>query len=189
MYVVSADPDLKACCVRDGPLIWAESIGDLISKATVSKELHDALVTAITESETLGDMLSEQLKEFDVEVARYARYDSVTLVDGKVDEIDDISIHYVNVLEHADRQFTCEIEFEADLVMALNVETEGQYHYDDYEPPRHWSLGKTIRRFPAEIVIDFDPSSPDEIAFVSVYVAGRSVELDSDELSGHYYRW
>jgi PIN domain len=189
-YVVSGDPDLISCCVSDGPLIWSESIGDIISKATVSKELYDALEKAITENETLSDTLAEHLKDLDVETSRRGRYGGPTLMSGKVEQIDDISIHYVNVLEHVGRQFTCEIEFEAELIMELEIEIEGQYNYDDYEPSHHFSLGKTIRRiFLAEIVADFDSTTPDEIAFDSVYVSARSIELDSDELSGRGYRW
>jgi hypothetical protein len=46
-YVVSADPDLKACCSPSGPLFYAASAGDIISQATVSKELHEALEKAL----------------------------------------------------------------------------------------------------------------------------------------------
>jgi PIN domain len=190
VYVVSGDPDLKACCASDNLLIWSDSIGDIVSKATVSKGLYDALVNAITEDEALSETLAEQLKDLDVEAARHARYGNSTLASGKVEQVDDISIHYVNVLEHDGNKFTCEIEFEAELVMALEVEIEGQYHYDDYEPPQHFSLDKAIHRtFLAEIVVNFDPNKSDETAFDSVYVSARSIELDSDELIGRGYRW
>jgi hypothetical protein len=41
-YVVSGDPDLEACCLQPGPLLHAASVGDIISQATVSRELHEA---------------------------------------------------------------------------------------------------------------------------------------------------
>jgi hypothetical protein len=57
-YVVSGDPDLKACCSPSGPLFHAASVTDIISQATVSGELHEALQKALIENERLTDALS-----------------------------------------------------------------------------------------------------------------------------------
>jgi hypothetical protein len=61
-YIVSGDPDLKACCSPSGPLFYAASVGDIISQATVSRELHQALEKALRENERLSDELADQIK-------------------------------------------------------------------------------------------------------------------------------
>jgi hypothetical protein len=48
-YVVSGDPDLKACCSLSGPLFHADSVSAIISRATVSDELHKTLEKALNE--------------------------------------------------------------------------------------------------------------------------------------------
>jgi hypothetical protein len=67
-YVVSGDPDLKACCSESGPLLFAASIEDIISQATVSSELLNVLQAAISADEALIESLSDQLRELPVRI-------------------------------------------------------------------------------------------------------------------------
>ena len=180
-YVVSGDPDLKACCSNSGPLLYAATIGEIISQATVSKELHDALQETLFQSETLSEVLAEQVRELPVERGDM-RLRQLT---GIVNSVDDINVHSVNVLEREGMTFTCEIEFEAGVGLRLEVEQEERFGYEPeaYEPPRVYSVERSIYRgFSAEVVMTFDPKKPDKPEFESVYVFKDSIKVDRDDL-------
>ena len=180
-YVVSGDPDLKECCSTSGPLLHSPSIEDIVSQATVSKELHDALERVLFESEELSESLADQLRELIV-VRGDAR---LRRLSGIVRDVDDISVHYVNVLEREGMTFTCEIEFEARFVLRIELEEKEQfgYEYEDYEPARLSRTEKSIHRvFTAEVVVKFDSEKSDEAELESVYVFKENIELDIDDV-------
>ena len=180
-YVVSGDQDMAACC--SGSLLHATSINDIISQATVSKEVHDALQQALSQSEELSESLSEQVRELtvvrgDLRMRRFS---------GTVHDVDDVNVHSVDALRREGLTFTCEIEFEAALTLRLEIEQEEQfgYRYDDYEPSRVYRTEKSVHRnFIAEIVLTFDPQKSDELELQEVYVAKEDVELDIGDLRG-----
>jgi len=167
-YVVSADQDMEACCSSSGPLLYAKSITDIISQATVSKELHDALERALFNSEALEDLLSEQLRRLTV-VRGDMRLRDLT---GEVQDVGDIQVLSVNVLDRDEMTFTCEIEFEAGLALRLEIE-----HEEDYEPRFQRTARSIYRIFGAEVVVRFDPKNPSAVEFESVYVPKAPVEL------------
>jgi hypothetical protein len=104
-----------------------------------------------------------------------------------VQDVVDVNVYSVNVLEREETTFTCEIEFEAGLVLRLEVEQEEKfgYEYEDYEPSRLYRTTKSIHRnFGAEIVVRFDPQKPDATELESVHVFKDNVELDIDDLRG-----
>src|SRR5262249_52432304 len=138
-YVVSGDPDLKACCSPSSPLLYSASVMDIVSQANVSKELHDALKKALQKDERLSDELADQIKSMEVEVFRGQRSvgESGMTVSGKIDRVDDINILSLSVLDQKDGTLPCEIEVEAELRLDLDVEVEGHFGYDHYEPTRH----------------------------------------------------
>jgi hypothetical protein len=180
-YVVSGDVDMKACCSTLGPLLHAASIEEIISQATVSKELHGALQRTLFASETLSESLAEQVRELTVERGDLR----LRRLSGTVHIVDDINVYSVSVLEREATTFTCEIEFEARLVLRLEVEHEERldYTYEEYEPSRFDRTEKAIyRSFGAEIVVEFDPKKPDETELVSVCVFKENVELDVNDL-------
>jgi hypothetical protein len=195
IYIVSNDPDMKACCENNAAFIHSESISEIISKATVSKAAYDALVKAIEESPSVSEEISEQLKESNVTVPRRFRYIGSRRADisGHVRAISDINIFSTNVLEREGNNFNCEIEFGADIELRLRVEIEGEYGYcddDDYEPPEEYDLNRTVHRtFGAAVVVDFDPDGGDpQIASVCVY--DTDVEIETDNLIDLYdLRW
>jgi hypothetical protein len=182
-YVVSRDPDLEACCSASGPLFYAASVADIISQATVSRELHEALERALTESDQLSNELAEQIKGMSLESGRglSARGYEVSF-SGRIDDVNEIRIQAVSVLDQEDQTFTCQIEFEADLRLYLHVEIEGRYHnHGDYELGSSCLTEESIWQFfYAEVVARFDPEDPKAIEFQSVYVHGHSVELKDD---------
>jgi hypothetical protein len=174
-YVVSGDPDLKACCSVSGPLLYASSIEDVISQATVSKELHEALAGTLFDSDLLREWLSEKLLDLTV-----VRGDSrLRRFSGAVRDVDGIDIDAVNVLEREGMHFECEIEFGAWLVLRLDFE---QQEFEDYEPLRVQTPEKSVhRRFRAEVVVRFDPAKLDETELESVYLDAQDVELEVED--------
>lgn len=192
-YIVSGDPDLKACCSEAGPLFYAESVGDIISQATVSKDLHTALEKALCDNERLGDLLTEQIKEMEIKGSRsiVSHRGNIANFSGKIYGIDDISIHYVNVLEQEDKTFTCEIELEALLCLDLDIETEGEYRgYGDeydYDPPAHYNMSQSVWHiFSAEVIAVFDQNDSQAMEIESVYVHGNTVDIRPDQITD---RW
>lgn len=179
-YVVSGDPDMVECCSSSGPLLHAVSIEVIISQATVSQELHQALEHMLSESELLSDWLAEKLKDLTV-----VRGDMrLRRLSGRVDEVSDVNILSVNIVDRDGVTFTCEIEFEARLRLIVNVEQEEVgYGYDDYEPAQTRRAAKSVSRmFVAEVVVKFDPQKPDQTEFESVYVSRDNIELDVDDV-------
>lgn len=189
-YVVSGDPDLKACCSPSGPLFHAASVGDIVSQATVSRELHEALEKALCENDRLTEELADRIKNMELVPVRGSFRGYQVSVAGQIDDLDEIKIHSVNVLDQEGQTFTCEIEFEAALILDLNVGIEGQYHgYNDYERGRFFTTQESIWHFfSAEVVARFDPKAPEDIEFESVSVYGNSVELSTDQIEDRLFR-
>jgi hypothetical protein len=195
IYVVSQDPDLKACCEGISVFIHSESISDVISKAIVSKATYDSLIEAVSYSEALSDEISLQLKETNVTVPRRSRYvgSRRAEVTGRVRSVSGVNIFNISVLERDGDEFRCEIEFEADIELRVRVEIEGEYGFygeDDYSPPEEHDLNQTVNRsFGAEIVLDFDAvEGVKELKSVLVY--DNDVEIDTDDVIDlSYLHW
>ena len=116
-YVVSRDPDLKECCSEAGPLFYAASVRDVISQATVSKELHGALETALCESDRLRWELIDQIKDKYIVPVSSSFRGGQGRQKSQIDDVDEIYITTVNVLDQQEKTFTCEIEFDAALIV------------------------------------------------------------------------
>ena len=153
-YVVSGDPDLKECCSPSRPLFYAASVADIISQATVSKELHDSLEKALMENERLTDELADQIKSMELVGGSWSmRGRHQVMLSGRIVGVDDINILSVNVLDQEDNTFTCEVELEAGLCVDLNVEV-GEYY--GYEPSSFHTMYRTIYHyFYAEVITKF----------------------------------
>jgi hypothetical protein len=191
-YVVSADPDLKACCsTPSSPLLYAASVADIISQANVSKELHDALENALKANERLNDELADEIKSMELVGSRgpwHMRAGDVS-VSGKIDGVDEINILSVNVLDQEADKFTCEVEVEAGLYLELNVEVSGEYGHGDYKPPSFHNINRTVYDyFYAEVILKFDQKVPGEVEFQSIHVSGNSVELRPDQIEDRWFR-
>ena len=100
-YIVSEDRDFQACCSESGPLFHAESINDIISRATVSQDLHDALEKALNGSEYLRDTLIEKIKKSaTVETSSSGDWQVTT---AEIDDVPSVRIISVRVLDQENR--------------------------------------------------------------------------------------
>ena len=178
-YIVSEDRDFQACCSESGPLFHAESINDIISRATVSQDLHDALEKALNGSEYLRDTLIEKIKESaTVETSSSGDWQVTT---AEIDDVPSVRIISVRVLDQENLKFTCELEVEAEVKLFIIAHRERHYRLDiDSFEGRHVRPTKIAHFYP-EVVVQFDPSTGD-IEFDSVYVPERAVEVDRDDV-------
>jgi PIN domain len=178
-YIVSEDRDLQACCSESGPLFHAESINDIISRATVSQDLHDALEKALNGSEYLRDTLIEKIKESaTVETSSSGDWQVTT---AEIDGVPSVRIISVSVLDQENLKFTCELEVEAEVKLFIIAHRERHYRLDiDSFEGRHVRPTKMAYFYP-EVVVQFDPSTGD-IEFDSVYVPEHAVEVDRDDV-------
>jgi len=178
-YIVSEDRDLQACCSESGPLFHAESINDIISRATVSQDLHDALEKALNGSEYLRDTLIEKIKESaTVETSSSGDWQVTT---AEIDGVPSVRIILVSVLDQENLKFTCELEVEAEVKLFIIAHRERHYRLDiDSFEGRHVRPTKIAYFYP-EVVVQFDPSTGD-IEFDSVYVPEQAVEVDRDDV-------
>jgi PIN domain len=183
-YVVSGDPDLKACCSSSGPLFYAASVGDIVSQAMVSKELHEALERALTKDEQLNSRLANQITGMELASAHVTFQSSEINVSGTILYVSNISIYLVNVLGHEGSTFTCEIEFEAELSLDLDVKIRRLYDNEDTEGrPDSYSVSTSIYRiFYAEVMATFERGPPQALSIDAVDVSGSAVELSNRDI-------
>ena len=188
-YIVSDDPDLRECCSEAGPLFHVGTIAEIISRATVSQELHDALEKALSVSDYLSDQLAEKILDSEVEFRRSQLHGRASIMAVKVSEVHSVNIISLNVLDQQGQTFICEPEIEAELSLDIDVEIESRYGYgaDDYEPAYHQSISQTqIDYFYPEIVVRFDPATG-HLEFESIYLSG-TVRVDDLDFDRHSYR-
>jgi PIN domain-containing protein len=184
-YVVSGDRDFEAVCANDSSLIHVKSVSEIISRASVSAEIHRVLATAVDNSEYVKDKLADAL------VGREARTSRRPVsVKGRVDAAKILGILSVNVIESDPPRFVCEVEFESDLSISLNVSEEFDEGWrnvlDDFEfeqyRSRHMRGVTLTRSFIAEVELNFDPALREELSVESVWVGGDVVEIERDDL-------
>ncbi|UFW41692.1 PIN domain-containing protein [Bradyrhizobium sp. WSM471] len=186
-YVVSDDPDLRGCCSEAGPLFHSESIAEIISQATVSQEVHDALEKALGASEYLSDSIIDEIKGFDVEYSRYNRAEEVNIIAARVEDVYSVNVLSLNVLEQEGQTFTCEPEIEVEVSLGIEVEVQGRY--DEYEPSRHHWISQTrTEYFYPEVVLRFDQLTGN-LEFDSISLAGQTVQVSINEINSRSFRW
>jgi len=175
-YIVSEDGDLRACCSESGPLFHAESIKDIISHATVSQQLHEALEEALNGSEYLSNTLAEKIKESaTVERSSSSSFLDWQVTDAEIDGVQSVRIISVRVLDQEKLEFTCELEVEAEVAVSIYAGRESHYPLENYESRR---MHRTkIAYFYPEVVVQFDPSTG-ELEFDSIYVSETPVKVD-----------
>lgn len=190
-YVVSEDPDLRECCSEAGPLFHAESIAQIISQATVSQELHDALEQALRASEYLSERLADGIQCLEVNTSRSLFHGGGGIKAAKIDDVHSVNITSLNVLEQQGQTFTCEPEIEAEISLEIDIEIEGGYGYggpEDYEPSQRYSISQSrTEYFYPEIVVRFDPSTGN-VELESMYFGTQSVQVGIDDVEGHLRR-
>ena len=113
-YIVSEDPDLRECCSESGPLFHVGSIEEIVSQATVSHELHQALEKALRASEYLSETLADEIRSLDINVSRTSLFGRGGIEAARIENVDSVYVASLNVLEQRGQTFTCEPEIEAD---------------------------------------------------------------------------
>ncbi len=188
IYVVSGDGDLKDCCKDDGKLIHADSLGEVISKATVTEKLHDRLLSFLANSEYLKTNLIDRLRGREIRVTGLHRLSDQIEVAAEIADATDVNVHHLNVLsENADQTFVCEIEFEAYLWIDLEIEEGTTSTGGAFEARASHSESDTITKyFSAEVVVRFDPANPEDSEFESIY-CDPEIEIEGLELDA--IRW
>jgi PIN domain len=184
IYVVSADPDLKECCGEGGNLIHAEAIAGVISRATVTKQLHDQLLSFLANSDDLKNRLQSKVRGTAVSVVRLSSYADGGEIEGtgSVTDAMDVSITHMDVLSQHENQFTCEVEFKTHLVLNLDFEIGSRMTNSSFEASRSFGeMDTTHRYFQAEVVVRFDPKSPADAEIESIY-CDPTVLIDVNEV-------
>jgi hypothetical protein len=180
-YIVSEDGDLRACCSESGPLFHAESIKDIISHATVSQQVHEALEEALKGSEDLSNTLAEKIKEsVTVEIERSSlSFLNWQVTAAEIDGVQSVRIISVRVLDQEKLKFTCELEVEAEVAVSIYARRESHYPLE-FAESRHMHRTKIAYFYP-EVVVRFDPS-PRDLEFDSIYVPENAVEVGPDDV-------
>ena len=177
-YVVSDDPDLKACCSDDGPLFHVESIVEIISRATVSHELREALKRGLAESEDFHSALADAIKTSDVEWTR-----SSNIVRARITDVLETHLISLDVFEQHEQTFTCQAEIETYLELDIDVEIEHHYDYGEHDASewqRHTLSRNKVDYVYPEVIVRFDQSSGAvELESIGLF---HTVRLDSDDL-------
>jgi hypothetical protein len=187
IYVVSGDPDLRACCENVNELIVADSMSEIISRATVTKAIHDNLLRFIQGSGYVRSQLENSLYKAKISIEGRYGYDGITNAESTLVDVDQITILSSNVISREGKEFTCEIEFEACLILELNLTMKSRSPFggDDYESRRFHLSHSHAQVFYAEVVIYYDADEPGESEVASVY-CDPAIEIDPanvDQLS------
>jgi hypothetical protein len=182
IYVVSGDADMRACCTHAQELLIVEGLSEIISKATVTKTLHDSLLSFFKSSDYLKDKLTECLGQADIAVRGGSRaFARFNLVASGVAEVDEMDFTHLNVISQKEHRLLCELEFSASVGVWLEIEVET--YESDGEDEHHWSdAGVThLGYFNAEIDVQFDSNAPDEASFNHVLCTAE-IEIDASEV-------
>jgi hypothetical protein len=181
-YIVSEDGDLRACCSESGPLFHAELINDIISRATVSQALHDALEKALKGSKYLSDTLVEKIKESATVETSSSPFSDWQVTAAEIEDVPSVRIISVRVLDQKNLKFTCELEVEAEVKVMITARRERPYgpEIESFER-RHMHRTKIAYFYP-EVVVHFDPSTGD-LEFDSIHVSEtHAVEVGRDDV-------
>lgn len=172
IYVVSGDPDLKDCCVEGSGLIHAPSLNEIISRATVTKKLHDDLLNSADCDSFLKHEVRQQLRSAHVYLYGLGRYADHLEVEASVEGVEDVKITMLNVISReANRKFVCELEFEVYLFLALRIATMSG---DEIESEWAWAYPT------AEVTFEYDADA-DDFSYLSVSVTD-SIEVEGSNL-------
>lgn len=193
IYVVSGDPDMRACCEHAPELIVVENLTDLISLATVTRTFHDNLLAFLQGSALLAEKLGECLAQSDVVLRGTSRsYARLSLASAEVHAVDEIEIEHLNVISQEGNRFVCEIIFYAtvELGLEISVETHEWAGEEEHEWSDEVSTGVAkSRAFYAELEFTFDPQSPEMTSFEHVSCPAE-IEIEASEIEElrHYIR-
>jgi hypothetical protein len=173
IYLVSGDNDLKNCCTQGGALIHAASLNEIISRATVTRKLHDDLLSFATHNHWLKSDVKDQLKQANVHFYGLGRFSEEIEIEGAIDDVDDFSISALNVISREpDGMLTCEMEFEVSVALSLQFSV-GRHSYEEVDV-----AGASNS---AEVIFQIDNAAADKFAYLSVETP-REIEVYAADL-------
>jgi hypothetical protein len=176
-YVVSHDGDLKACCSADGPLVFAASIGEVISHGIASAALHDAITVAVRESEYFTGIVSSQICDLSVTVETGYRNGARINVEVETVTSDEVVIDEVIVEGFDGTSMTCYVYFSANLFLQAQVEQE-PVQYSDNEWDSGYQHRQTVSVWQTlSATVTASPVSDDEVDLEDVYLHERRLEI------------
>ncbi|MGY2849309.1 hypothetical protein ACVIWU_000807 [Bradyrhizobium sp. USDA 4509] len=189
IYVVSGDPDLKACCAHVPELIIVEGLSDIISKATVAKSVHDSLLSVLKNSRELHASLTECMMNASVTVrggSRYFARSSVKLhvTSAHVASVDAINLGDLAVISQSGNKFTCLLDFEtyADVWLEMQVEFNLWDGEEQHESSDEFSDGvEHVGLYMAELEVQFDAKSPETASLLKVNCHAE-IEIDASQI-------
>ncbi|QOZ74960.1 hypothetical protein XH83_05620 [Bradyrhizobium sp. CCBAU 53351] len=193
IYVISGDPDMKAACGEGSDLLHVERLADVISMATVTKQVHDDLLKFLAESEHLALSLSDELMGSKVKITKLYWMDDIDDASGIVRDVTDFSIIHLNVISKEQNAFECEIEVEICLNIEFTVEVSRRSGFEDYDPS--YTLYETepviLYLYPV-VVVRFDTAKPNDTEIESVYVSS-DIEVEAGDVdvikNAHRHRY
>lgn len=185
IYVVSGDPDLKACCSHVPELLIVEGLSEIISRATVTKTVHDSLLSFLKSSRELEANLTECLMQADVTLRGGSRtYVRFSVDASSVSSVDEINLAHLNVISQRGNKFFCLLDFEAytEVWLEIGAEINVWDGEDDHESSDEISAGvQHPGLYMAEIEVQFDIKSP-ETATVDYVNCSAEIEIDAIEI-------
>ncbi|MEH2533907.1 hypothetical protein V1277_006797 [Bradyrhizobium sp. AZCC 1588] len=181
-YIVSGDPDLKAC--SDDVLLHAETISEIISKATVTRRIHDELLTFVKENASLNDELHRALRGKKVTVLNpYGGvYHHDIQADGAIYATSNLDVTELNVLTQRSTGFTCEIQFDVQIDIELELSFGSDFFRSGYERGRTYFETESIAvSLTAELGIAFNFLNPFDSEIEELYF-DPNIEIGIREL-------
>lgn len=134
-YVISQDGDLKSCCSPEGPLFHAASVGEVISHATASVELHEAVTQTLAEGDRFLHAVSDLVTALPVKVERGYRRGARVEVEVEGLRLIEVDLDEVVVLTFDGITMTCLVYFYVNLDLRVRINQEPvQISADDWEP-------------------------------------------------------
>ncbi|SFO81469.1 hypothetical protein SAMN05216330_104786 [Bradyrhizobium sp. Ghvi] len=182
-YIVSGDPDLKACC--DDVLIHAETLNEIISKATVTKRIHNYLLEFVRQHGLLKQELLRVLRGRKVRVSsRFGPLYPDIDISGEVYAANALETFELNVLRRTGNQFSCEIQFAVDLGIefALSFESGGLAYRAGYEAGKTYFESETIEFiFVVSVLVKYDHANSGFIEILA-FDFDPDIEIDLRDL-------
>ena len=183
-------PKIPICgnVVRIWSLFHVGSIEEIVSQATVSHELHQALEKALRASEYLSETLADEIRSLDINVSRTSLFGRGGIEAARIENVDFVYVASLNVESNGDRPLLVSPKLRL-ISLEIVVEIEGRYReFDDYEPPQRQSISRSkIDYFYPEIIVRFEPSTG-ELEFELISFAGQSVHVGIDDVERSFYR-
>lgn len=185
LYAVSGDPDFKIACGEGGPLLQVDRLADVISMATVTKQVHDDLLRFVAASESVAEQVYEALRRCPVKVRGLYRFDVVDSVDAVVTDATELEVSHLSVISRDKDVFICEVEVSVTLFIDLTINTISRYvgYEDDYDPSETIYESDAVTEYFFPIVkVSFDPANPSTAEIESVDFRPDNVEVEASDL-------